>query len=42
MSMGKRKRRARQASMWLATQELPRTAAHPFYRRSNRALDQAQ
>ena len=42
MSMGKRKRRARQASMWVATQDLPRSAAHPFYRRLNRVLDDAQ
>src|SRR3954453_11232412 len=42
MAMGKRKRRARQASMWVATQDLPRSAAHPFYRRLNRVLDEAQ
>jgi transposase len=42
MSMGKRKRRARQAAMWVATQDLPRSAAHPFYRRLNRVLDEAQ
>jgi hypothetical protein len=42
MSMGKRKRRARQASMWGATQDLPRSAALPFYRRLNRVLDEAQ
>src|SRR5437762_11713701 len=41
MSMGKRKRRARQASMWVATQDLPRSAAHPFYARLNRVLDKA-
>src|SRR5215203_5750162 len=41
MSMGKRKRRARQASMWVATQDLPRSASHPFYRRLNRVLDDA-
>jgi transposase len=41
MSMGKRKRRARQTSMWVATQDLPRSAAHPFYRRLNRVLDDA-
>ena len=40
--MGKRKRRARQVSMWVATQDLPRSAAHPFYRRLNRVLDAAQ
>src|SRR3954449_8368148 len=42
MAMGKRKRRARQASMWVATQDLPQSAAHPFYRRLNRVLDEAQ
>src|SRR3954463_11237837 len=42
MAMGKRKRRARQTSMWVATQDLPRSAAHPFYRRLNRVLDEAQ
>jgi transposase len=42
MAMGKRKRRARQASMWVATQDLPRSAAHPFYQRLNRVLDDAQ
>ena len=31
--MGKRKRQAKQASMWVATQDLPRSAAHPFYTR---------
>ena len=28
--------------MWVATQDLPRSAAHPFYRRLNRILDEAQ
>ena len=42
MAMGKRKRWARQASMGVATQDLPRSAAHPFYRRLNRVLDDAQ
>ena len=42
MAMGKRKRRARQAALWVATQDLPRSAAHPFYRRLNRILDEAQ
>ena len=37
--MGKRKRRARQAGMWVATQDLPRSAPHPFYRRLNRVLE---
>jgi transposase len=40
MAMGKRKRHAKQASMWVATQDLPRTAAHPFYMRLNQILDQ--
>jgi hypothetical protein len=33
MAMGKRQRRAPQTSMWVATQDLPRSAAHPFYTR---------
>jgi transposase len=40
MAMGKRKRHAKQASMWLATQDLPRSAAHPFYTRLNQILDE--
>jgi transposase len=40
MAMGKRQRHAKQASMWVATQDLPRTAAHPFYARLNQVLDQ--
>jgi transposase len=40
MAMGKRRRRAKQASMWVATQDLPRGAAHPFYTRLNQILDQ--
>ena len=35
MAMGKRQRRARQVSMWVAIQDLPRGAAHPFYARLN-------
>jgi hypothetical protein len=31
--MGKRKRQAKQASMWVTAQDLPRSAAHPFYTR---------
>ena len=27
--------------MWVATQDLPRSAAHPFYRRLNQILDEA-
>ena len=39
--MGKRKRRPHQPTIWIATSDLPRTAAHPFYERINRILDQA-
>jgi transposase len=38
--MGKRRRHAKQASMWVATQDLARSAAHPFYVRLNQILDQ--
>ena len=38
--MGKRRRRAKQASMWVATSDLPRSAAHPFYMRLNQILDE--
>jgi transposase len=41
MAMGKRRRRPKQASMWVATQDLPRSVAHPFYRRLNQILDAA-
>ena len=41
MAMGKRKRRLRQSTIWIATSDLPRTAAHPFYERINQILDQA-
>jgi transposase len=37
--MGKRRRNAKQAAMWVATQDLPRTAGHPFYARLNQVLD---
>jgi transposase len=40
MAMGKRRRHSKQASMWLATEDLPRSTAHPFYRRLNQILDQ--
>jgi transposase len=39
MAMGKRRRHAKQASMWLAANDLPRSAAHPFYTRLNQILD---
>jgi transposase len=38
--MGKRRRHAKQASMWVATEDVPRSAAHPFYRRLNQICDQ--
>lgn len=41
MAMGKRKRRLRQSTIWIATSDLPRTAGHPFYERMNKILDQA-
>src|SRR5260221_7548258 len=41
MAMGKRKHRRRQTAMWIATSDLPTTAAHPFYRRLNQILDAA-
>jgi transposase len=40
MGIGKRKRHAKQASMWLATHDMPRSAGHPFYARLNQILDQ--
>jgi transposase len=40
MAMGKRRRHAKQVPMWVATQDLPRSAAHPFYTRVNRILDE--
>jgi Transposase domain (DUF772) len=39
MAMGKRRRHSRQASMWVATSDLPRSAAHPFYTRLNQILE---
>jgi transposase len=41
MAMGKRRRRPKQTSMWVATQDLPRSAAHPFYARLNQILEEA-
>ena len=38
--MGKQQRHAQQGSMWVATQDLPRSAAHPFYARLNQILNQ--
>ena len=39
--MGKRRRRARQDSMWVPASDLPRSAGHPFYERLNQVLDEA-
>ena len=39
--MGKRRRLARQPSMWVASTDLPRSTGHPFYARLNRVLDEA-
>src|SRR5205823_11597695 len=41
MAMGKRKRGGRQSTIWIATNDLPTTAAHPFYERLNRILGRA-
>jgi transposase len=41
MAMGKRRRRPRQQAMWVSTQDLPRSAAQPFYAQLNRLLDAA-
>jgi len=41
MAMGKRKRSGRQSTIWIATNDVPTTAAHPFYERLNRILDKA-
>jgi transposase len=38
--MGKRRRRPTQTSIWVAAQDLPRSAAHPFYTRLNQILDE--
>jgi hypothetical protein len=32
MAIGKRLRHAKQASMWVATEDLARSGVHPFYR----------
>jgi transposase len=41
MALGRRRRRPKQTAIWVATQDLPRTVAHPFYARLNQILDQA-
>jgi transposase len=40
MAMGKRK--AKQESLWVSTEEIPRTDGHPFYRKVNEVLEQHQ
>ena len=37
--MGMGRKRQRQESLWIATQELPRTKGHVFYERVNRILE---
>jgi len=37
--MGRRRRHTKQASLWVATQGLPGSAAHPFYARLNQILE---
>jgi transposase len=39
MALGTRKQRERQESLWIAKQELPASAAHPFYARLNELLE---
>jgi hypothetical protein len=41
MAMGKRWRRARQKTLWVASTDLPQSAGHPFDERLNRVLDDA-
>ena len=42
MAMGKKRKRDRQATMWVATADLPKSAGHPFYDRLNRVLADAE
>jgi transposase len=39
MAMGTRKRRERQQPLWIASQDVVRTPANPFYERLNAILD---
>ena len=41
MAMGASRGRTRQATMWVPTADLPKSAGHPFYERLNRVLDEA-
>jgi hypothetical protein len=40
MAMGTRRRHAKQTSMWVATNDLLHSVAHPFYTRLNQILDE--
>jgi len=39
MAMGRRRDRAQTPGLWIATNDLPATGGHPFYRRLNQILD---
>jgi transposase len=39
MALGARKQRVRQETLWIAKQELPASAAHPFSTRLNELLE---
>lgn len=39
--MGKQKSEPQQGNMWIATQDLPRSASHPFYERLDQILKEA-
>jgi len=39
MAMGRRKRE-RQGELWIATQDVPQSAGHPFYQKLNQLLDE--
>ena len=41
MAMGTRRGRTQQATIWVPTADLPKSAGHPFYERLNRVLDEA-
>ena len=40
MAMGRRQQRQRQKDLWVAAGKLPRSTAHPFYRKLNELLDE--
>ena len=41
MALGRRKR-SRQGELWIATQDVPQTAGHPFYQKLNQLLAEAE